>query len=67
MDKIEIVPVKEALSAKRTVKKSKEVEEIEATINALNPGQSAKIVTKTETPQTVKNRIWRVIKSLGMV
>lgn len=66
MDKIEIVPIKEALSARRTVKKSKEVAEIEETINALSPGQSGKIVAKTEKPQTVKNRVWRVIKALGM-
>lgn len=66
MDKIEIVPIKEALTARRTVKKSKVVAEIEETINALNPGQSGKIVAKTEKPQTVKNRVWRVIKALGM-
>lgn len=66
MDKIEFVPIKEALSAKREVKKSKVVQEVEAKLKELTPGQSGKIVAKTEKPQTVKNRVFRVVKMLGM-
>ncbi len=66
MDEIELVPIEEAVSAKRKVKKSKVVEKIEATLKKLPPGQAGKIVAKTEKPQTVKNRVWRVIDSLGM-
>jgi len=66
MDEIELVPIDEALSAKRTVKKSKAVENIEKTLKKLPPGQSAKIVAKTEKAQTVKNRVVRVVRDLGM-
>ena len=66
MDEIELVPIDEALSAKRKMKKSKVVEKIEATLKKLPAGQSGKIVAKTEKPQTVKNRIVRVAKLLGM-
>jgi hypothetical protein len=66
MDEIELVSIDEALSAKRKMKKSKVVEKIEATLKKLPTGQSGKIVAKTEKPQTVKNRIVRVAKSLGM-
>lgn len=66
MDEIEFVAIEEALSAKRTVKKSKAVENIERALKKLPPGQSARIVAKTEKPQTIKNRVVRVVKDLGM-
>ena len=66
MDEIELVPIDEALSAKRTMKKSKVVESIERTLKKLPAGQSGKIVAKTEKPQTVKNRVVRVVKNLDM-
>lgn len=66
MDKIELVPINEALNAKRQVKKSKVVQEVEETLKKLPEGQAGKIVAKTEKPQTVKNRIQRVVNSLGM-
>ena len=46
--------------------KNKVVEKIEATLKRLPSGQSAKIVAKTEKPQTVKNRVFRVAKNLDM-
>ena len=66
MDEIELVPIDEGLSAKREMKKSKVVEKIEATLKKLPAGQSAKIVAKSEKAQTVKNRVFRVVKNLGM-
>jgi len=42
------------------------VEKIEAIIKKLPAGQSGKIVAKTEKAQTVKNRVFRVVESLGM-
>ena len=55
MDKIELVPINEALNAKRQVKKSKVVQEVEETLKKLPEGQAGKIIAKTEKPQTVKN------------
>ena len=66
MDEIELVPIDEALSAKRKVKKSKVVEKIETTLKKLPAGQSAKIVARTEKAQTVKNRVVRVVQNLDM-
>ena len=66
MDKVEYVPLEEAKSAKRKIKKSKVVEEVEAILKKLPQGQSGKIVAKTEKPQTAKNRVFRVVKMLGM-
>ena len=66
MDEIELVPIDEALSAKRKMKKSKVVEKIEATLKKLPAGQSGKIVARTEKAQTVKNRVFRVVTNLGM-
>lgn len=66
MDEIEIVAVEEAKLAKRKVKKSKAVQKVEDTLKKLTPEQSGKIIAKTEKPQTVKNRISRVAKALGM-
>ena len=66
MDEIELVPIDEALSAKRKMKKSKAVENIERILRKLPVGQSAKIVAKTEKAQTVKNRVVRVVKNLDM-
>ena len=66
MDKIEYVPVDEALSAKKTVKKRKTILEVENKLKKLPEGKAGKIVIKTEKPQTVKNRVLRVAKSLGM-
>jgi hypothetical protein len=66
MDKIEYVPVDEALSAKKTVKKQKTILEVESKLNKLPEGKAGKIVIKTEKPQTVRNRVIKVAKSLGM-
>ncbi len=66
MDKIELVPINEALNAKRQVKKSKVVQEVEETLKKLPEGQAGKIIAKTEKPQTVKNRVLRIVESLGM-
>lgn len=66
MDKLEYVPVAEAKSAKRAIKKSKVVEEVETMLKKLPLGQAGKIVAKTEKPQTIKNRVLRVGKSLQM-
>ena len=66
MDEIELVPIDEAIKAKRKMKRSKVIEEIEETLRKLPAGQSAKIVAKTEKAQTVKNRVFRVAKNLGM-
>ena len=66
MDEIEFIPIQEALDAKRAVKKSKVVQEVEAKLKKLPAGQSGRIVAKSEKPQTIKNRITRVAKNLGM-
>ena len=66
MDKVEYVPLEEAKSAKRKLKKSKVVEEVEAILKKLPQGQSGKIVAKSEKANTIKNRFVRVTKSLGM-
>ena len=63
---IEIVSVEEAKLSKRKVKKSKAVQKVEDALTKLTSEQSGKIVAKTEKPQTIKNRISRVAKALGM-
>ena len=66
MDKVEYVSIDEAKSAKRKIKKSKLIEEVEATLKKLQAGQSGKIVAKSEKANTIRNRFLRVAKSLGM-
>ena len=66
MDKVEYISLEEAKSAKRKLKKSKVVEEVEAILKKLPQGQSGKIVAKSEKANTIKNRFVRVTKSLGM-
>jgi hypothetical protein len=66
MDKVEYVSLEEAKSAKRKLKKSKVVEEVEMILKKLPQGQSGKIVAKSEKANTIKNRFVRVAKSLGM-
>ena len=66
MDKVEYVPIEEAQNAKRKIKKSKVVEELETVLKKLPQGQSGKIVAKTEKATTIKNRIVRVGKNLRM-
>jgi biotin-(acetyl-CoA carboxylase) ligase len=66
MDKVEYISLEEAKSAKRKLKKSKVVEEVETILKKLPQGQSGKIVAKSEKANTIKNRFVRVAKSLGM-
>jgi hypothetical protein len=66
MDKVEYIPLEEAKSAKRTIKKSKVIEEVEAILKKLPQGQSGKIIAKSEKANTIKNRLVRVSRSLGM-
>jgi hypothetical protein len=66
MDKLEYIPVAEAKSARKVMKKSKVVEEVETMLKKLPAGQAGKIVANSERPQTIKNRIIRVGKSMEM-
>ena len=66
MDKVEYISLEEAKSAKRKLKKSKVVEEVETILKKLPQGQSGKIVAKSEKANTIKNRFVRVAKSIGM-
>ena len=65
-DQVEFIPVEEAKSYRRAMKKSKVVEHYESMLQKLPAGQAGKIVAKEEKPNTVKNRLIRVGKLIGM-
>jgi hypothetical protein len=66
MDKVEYVSLEEAKSAKRKIKKSAVILELETILKKLPQGQSGKIIAKTEKANTIKNRLVRVSKLLGL-
>jgi hypothetical protein len=68
MVKVDYVPIEEAKSLKRSVKKSPIVEEYESLLLNLPEGKAGKIGAKKEKekPQTIKNRLIRIGKSLNM-
>ncbi|MFC1955185.1 hypothetical protein ACFLWZ_01385 [Chloroflexota bacterium] len=68
MVNIDYISVDEAKSLKRSMKKSPIVEEYESLLVNLPEGKAGKIDAKKEKekPQTIKNRLIRVGKSLTM-
>ena len=68
MVKVEKISIAEAKATRRMVKKSPIIQEYEEILNSLKPGQAFRIdaSVEKEKPQTIKNRIIRLGKSLGM-
>ena len=68
MVKVDYVPIEEAKSLKRSVKKSPIVEEYESLLMNLPEGKAGRIDAKKEKekPQTIKNRLIRIGESLNM-
>ena len=68
MVQISYVPIDEAKSLKRSVKKNPIVEEYESILKNLPEGQAAQVDAKNEKekPQTIKNRLLRIGKTLYM-
>ena len=68
MVKVKKISIEEAKSLKRTVKPSAIVQEYTQILKELAPGEAREIDAKVEKekPQTIKNRIVRLGKSLNM-
>ncbi len=68
MVKLEKITVAEAKATRREVRKKPIIQEYEQILKDLKPGDALRVDAKEENekPQTIKNRIIRLGKSLGM-
>ena len=68
MVKTKKISIEEAKSIKRTVKPSEKVLEYIKILEELEPGEALEIDAKTEKekPASIKNRIFRIKKSMNM-